>query len=151
MNDKNKSGNKYYKQHTRIPFGLYRNTELYLILNKCLPIYTYLQTCIFRKIHGKDKFDLYNKYYMKGILAVSIPKSKIAKMHGHGPNKTREILGLLEEYGFIKKKKIQTKYKKKGKWVTGQQNVFILGTHFMNSPKYLADDINFSKVVVNKG
>lgn len=137
------SKQKYAEQFTQIPFGLYRDYKLYDILRECLPIYTYLQTCVYRKVHGGDKFNLYEKYYVQGILAVSVTQSEIAKRHGHGRNKVIEILNLLEKYGFIKIEKIATKYKKNGKWIIGEQNVYILGKHFMGKPAYLARDIDF--------
>ena len=141
--------NKYEGQYVQVPFGLFRDIELYDILHKCIPIYLFLQSCVFRGAHRKDKFSLYEKFYRKGILAVSIPNNEIARRHGHGPNKTREILNLLEKYGFIKKEKITTKYKKSGKWVNGQQNIFILGTHFMGKPKYLTEKIDFCEVAID--
>lgn len=143
--------NKYEGQFVQVPFGLYRNKELYLILNECLPIYTYLQSCVFRGEHSLDKHNLYKKFYRRGILAVSVPTSEIARIHGHGRNKARERLDLLLKYKFIKKTKIPTKYKKKGKWLNGQQNVFILGTHFMGTPIYMAGKINFCEAAIDKG
>lgn len=142
---------KYSEQFTQIPFGLYRDFELYSILQECLPIYTYLQTCIYRQVHGGDKFNLYEKYYINGILATSVAGSVIERMHGHGPNTVKDRLNLLEKHGFLKIKKIQTKYKNKGKWITGHQRVFILGTHIMGKPHYFARDVAFKDDTFDDG
>lgn len=145
-----KIDNKYQGQFVTLPFGLFRDNELYSKLHKCIPIYLYLQTCVFRGEHSKDKFDLYRRFYIRALLVASVPSNTIAKIHGLGPNKTREILNLLIEYNFIKKIKIATKYKKDGKWINGQQNVYILGTHSMGKPKYLASNIPFCESPIDK-
>ena len=146
-----KPKNKYYGQYTQVPFGLFRDIELYNKLHKCLSIYMYLQNCVYRRSHNKDKFDLHSRYYTKGIIAVSVTKSEIAKTHnGMNVKTVTKRLDLLEKHGFIEIEKIKTKYKKKGKWINGEQNVYILGTHEGDIPKYSAGEVDFCEGTVDE-
>lgn len=136
---------KYEAQFTQVPFGLYRDKEMYTRLYDCLPIYTYLQTCVYRGRHSKDKFNLYDKYFLRGKLVASITKDEIGKAHGGLCFDTvTKRLNLLVECGFIEVEEIKTKYRKGKIWVTGHQKLYFLGTHVMGKPKYMARDVIFN-------
>ena len=140
----NKFENKYQGQFTQIPFGLFRDKEMYTKLCDCLPIYMYLQTCVYRGKHSKDKFNLYDDYFLHGVLVASVTKDEIGKAHGGLCFDTvTKRLNLLIEYGFIEVKEIKTKYRKGKKLITGHQKLYFLGTHVMGKPKYKACNNTF--------
>lgn len=135
---------KYESQFTQVPFGLFRDKDMYTELHDCLPIYMYLQTCVYRGKHSKDKFNLYDNYYLRGVLVVSVTKGEIGKAHGGLCFDTvTKRLDSLIKYGFIKVEEIKTKYRKGKKWVTGHQKLYFLGTHVMGNPKYMARKVVF--------
>lgn len=136
---------KYKTQFTQVPFGLYRDKKRYPILHPCLPIYEYLQTTVWRGVHSKDKFDLYHTYFKCGIIIAAIPISVIARIHNMSRNTVRKKLKILEQQKFIRTEKIETKYKKNGKWAKGEQNVYILGKMVDGKPQYMASLIKFCK------
>lgn len=143
---------KYEAQFTQVPFGLFRDKEMYTKLYDCLSIYMYLQTCVYRGVHGSDKFDLYNKLYMNGILGTAVAGIEIARTHGNmSPNTVKKRLNLLEKYNYLEKCKIKTKYKKNGKRITGYQNIYIIGTHINGNPNYKSGNKeNISNLIVGK-
>jgi hypothetical protein len=133
---------KYTPQFTQIPIKLYRNRDLYLILNESLPLYSYLQSCIYRREHGADKYKLYDNYYVYGLLAVSVSIEKLAIVHGCCENTIRKWKSLLEEYGFIKTNYTTINIKnKKGEIVIAKPYIYILGTHVKGFPYYYANDV----------
>lgn len=134
---------KYETQFTRVPFGLYRDEKRYTILHPCLAIYEYLQTVVWRGVHTKDKFDLYHNYFKNGKIVAAVPISIIAKVHCMSRNTVRKKIKILEQQKFIKIEKIGTKYKKDGKWVKGEQNVYMLGKMVEGKPQYMASLIRF--------
>lgn len=137
--------NKYQGQFTQVPFGLFRDKEMYTKLYDCLHIYMYLQTCVYRGKHSKDKFNLYEDYFLQGILVASVTKEEIGKAHGGLCfNTVTKRLNLLIEYGFIKVKEIKTKYRKGKKLVTGHQKLYFLGTHREGAPKYMSCSVTFT-------
>lgn len=137
--------NKYETQFTQVPFGLYRDREKYLILYPCLSIYEYLQTTVWRGNHTKDKFDLYHNYFKRGLIVASVPISIIARIHNMSRNTIRKRLKILEQQNFIKTEKIETTYKKDGKWTKGEQNVYLLGKMVNGMPVYMASLVKFCK------
>lgn len=141
---------KYETQFTQVPFGLFRDKEMYTKLHSCLPIYMYLQTCVYRGAHSKDKFKLYDNYYLQNKLVASVTYETIGKVHGGMCyREVKKRIDLLAEYGFIEIKKIKTKYRKGKKWITGHQQLYYLGTHIEGIPKYKARNVNFCEGTVD--
>ncbi|MCK4526445.1 hypothetical protein KAW18_03670 [candidate division WOR-3 bacterium] len=124
---KQNTTSKKKEQTVRTPLSVYRNLKLYKEVNVCLPIYQYIISCIFRGEHGGDKFDLYNNYFKRGILASSVSLRKLAEVHGITKKTVEKRIKILIEYGFMKIEKIDTVFKKKGKIIGGKQNIYILG------------------------
>lgn len=138
---------KYESQFTQVPFGLYRDKEKYSILHSCLPIYEYLQTTVWRGHHSKDKFDLYNSYFIHGDIVTAVTISVVARAHNMSRNTVKKKLKTLQEQKFIKVEKVETRYKKNGKWVKGEQNIYMLGKMINGKPQYMASLVKYTDTI----
>lgn len=123
-----KEKNTIQEQHVKIPFTFYRNKELYDKLQQCLPVYTYLISCIYRKEHGNDKLDIYNNYYKMGYLAAAVTQKELARLHHHSETTISDYLKLLEQYKIIRIDKIDGKYT----YNKRTRNIYVLGKVWVN-------------------
>lgn len=133
---------KYDHMFVQVPFGLFRAPELYKILNECIPIYNYIQSRIFRKEHGADRYNLYNTYFKVGILASAVSVEELADVHRCCEKIVRRRRDLLLEHGFMEAyyKTIMIK-NKKGQLVQAKPYIYILGQQIDGKPYYYAADV----------
>jgi len=129
-------------QFVQIPFKVYQDEKLFKKIKNCLLLYEYLQYRVWRGEHDADKYNLYNDYFKKGLLASAVSIKTLANILGRKENTIRKQRGLLKEYGFIKTKYCTiTIRNKEGVLVTAKPYIYILGKHIKGKPLYYASDV----------
>lgn len=129
-------------QFVQIPFKIYKNKKLFKEIRECLPLYEYLQYCIWRGEHSSDKYDLYNNYFKVGLLATAVSIETLAEVHNCCENTIRKWRDALIKHGLIKVENKMIKIKnKKGKSVTAKPYIYILGKQIDGKPYYYANDL----------
>lgn len=130
------------KQFVQIPFRVYRDEELFKKIKDCLPLYGYLQYRVWRGEHGADKYNLYNNYFKRGLLASAVSVKTLANILGRGENTIRKQRDILEGCGFIKiEYLVITMKNRKGKLITAKPYIYILGKHIDGKPIYYANEV----------
>lgn len=144
-------------QFTQLPYQILRNKEAYKEMFECIPLYLYLQSCVYRGEHGADRYRLYEKCYKCGIIASSVAIEELAEVHGCSENTVRKWRDLLVKHGLINfiYKTIYIK-NRIGKKITAKPYIYILGytkTIMKDGevkivPVYDVSKIDVSKIVV---
>ena len=144
-------------QFVQIPFSIFRDKEMYKEIAECIPLYSYLQSCIYRGEHGADKYKLYEKCYKCGILAASESIDDLAYIHNCCDKVIRRQKHLLEKNGIIKviSKNIIIK-NRVGKKTIAKPYIYILGYtkaimkdgEVKRVPVYDVSGIDVSKIVI---
>lgn len=107
--------------------------------------YLYLRRHIVRKARFNSiNKTLYKKYYKNGLLAASIPVSKIAEAFGMKPNNKAVVIKWItsmKQYGWIKTTNTNIG---KGK----PQSVYVLGTHTVGDNGHCVEECYFDNIDV---
>jgi len=129
-------------QFVQIPFKVYRDEKLFKKIKDCLLLYEYLQYRVWRGEHSADKYNLYNNYFKRGLLASAVSVKTLANVLGRKEKTIRMQRNLLKEYGFIKTEySMITIRNKEGKLVTTKPYIYILGRHIDGKPLYYANEV----------